>query len=166
MNQIKFLDYKATPGEKHLGIATILINNVIYFRFKISVGKNGGYFGNPASYKHTDQYGVESYIPAFGCESNMLNEEVQLCLKTNVNRILSSGQQSASVFSSQQNSPQPQVHAPQAQAYQQSFAMPPAANPGYQPQPMAQPAQQFPQTANPQVQAVMNQAIDGDEIPF
>ena len=143
MNTVEFKEYRPTPGEKHLGIATILINNLIYLRYKITTGKNGGYFPNPPSYKVTE-YGAESYISAFVIESNMLKEQVDACLKTNVNRILANGQHSDSVFS-------PQPSFPQQTAYAQQ---------------MAKPAQQFPHAANTQAQIFSNQSIGGEEIPF
>lgn len=87
MNTVEFVKYKPTPGEKYLGIITIMINNLIFLRYKIAVGKQGGFFPNPANYKISEG-GQDSYISAFGIESNMLNEEVQSCIKSNINRIL------------------------------------------------------------------------------
>jgi hypothetical protein len=87
MNSVKFYEYKATPNEKHLGIITILVNDIIFLRYKVMAGKTGGHFPNPPSYKITEN-GVDTYIPAFIIESNMLKEEVDACIKSNVKRIL------------------------------------------------------------------------------
>jgi hypothetical protein len=91
MNDVKFTDYKATPGEKHLGIATVLINNIIFLRYKIMTGKQGGHYPNIASYKITE-YGTDSYMPAWIIESNMLKEKVHETILSNVHRILSQPQ--------------------------------------------------------------------------
>ena len=159
MNHVKFIEYKQTPGEKHLGIATVLINDIIFIRYKINPGKNGGYFPNPPSYK-TIEYGTEIFIPAFVIESNMLKEQVDSCIKSNVNRIMQGGQQSASAFA--QPTQQAQVHYPQANQ-QLSSGGSPGANGAQQ---MAFPAQSSYAGNNAQVQALLNKGIDGDEIPF
>ena len=150
MKDVKFCDFKPTPNEKHVGIATVLIDNIIFLRYKITSGKNGGYFPNAPSYKIVE-YGQDSYIPGFLIESNMLKEQVESIIRSNVNRIMSSGQQN-SIF----------------------------AAPGYTGSQMAQPAQQMPQAnyepvqqeiplnpyVQPSVAAVLNSPIDSDEIPF
>lgn len=87
MNNVKFIDYKPTPGEKHLGIATVLINDIVYLRYKIVTGKNGGFFPNAASYRFSE-FGVETYLPAFVIESNFLKEQVEQAIRTGVNRIM------------------------------------------------------------------------------
>ncbi len=98
MNDVKFIEYKATPGEKHLGIVTILVNNLIYIRYKMTAGKNGGSFPNPPSYKVSD-HGVDSYIPAIVVESNMLNEQIKECIKSNMARMQSSAPTSTPEYS-------------------------------------------------------------------
>jgi hypothetical protein len=85
MNEVKFCEYKVTPGEKHLGIATILVNNIIYIRYKMMAGKNGGTYPNSPSYKVSEN-GVDTYIPAIVIESNMLNEQIKECIKSNMSR--------------------------------------------------------------------------------
>ena len=86
MNDVKFVKYQETPNEKHFGIMTVMVNNLIYLRYKISPGKTGGQYANPASYKIVED-GADKYLPCFGFESNMLNEEVQGCIRSNLNRI-------------------------------------------------------------------------------
>ena len=100
MNEVKFISYKATPADKHLGIATISVfGGKIYLRYKISNGKNGGTFPNVASYKVD-----EAYLPAFVIESSMMKEEIESCIKNNLNKFLTqsaqSVQESGNVFRS------------------------------------------------------------------
>ncbi len=85
MNEVKFIEYKITPGEKHLGIVTILINNIIYLRYKMMAGKSGGTYPNAPSYKVSEN-GTDSYIPAIVVESNMLNEQIKECIKRNISQ--------------------------------------------------------------------------------
>ena len=98
MNEIKFIEFKPTPNEKHIGIATVLYDSKIYLRYKISPGKSGGYYPNCASYKVTDDEGNEGYIPAFLIESNMLKEQIESCVKSNIKKFLNPG--SASIADS------------------------------------------------------------------
>lgn len=81
---IKFVEYKLTPGEKHLGIVTILFESKIFLRYRISEGKDGkGMFPSPASYKVTEG-GVDSYLPAFVIDSRMMHEEVMTVIKQGI----------------------------------------------------------------------------------
>ena len=87
MNEVKFIDYKPTPSEKYHGIMTVLVNGMIYLRYKIISGKNGGYYPNGSSYKVSEN-GADTYISSFLIESNMLKEQVESCLKVNINRVM------------------------------------------------------------------------------
>ncbi len=81
---IKFESYKLTPGEKHLGIVTILFDNKIYLRYRISEGKDGkGMFPSPASYKVTEG-GVDTYLPAFVIDSRMMHEQIMTVIKQGI----------------------------------------------------------------------------------
>ena len=81
---IKFIEYKLTPGEKHLGIVTILFDNKIFLRYRISEGKDGkGMFPSPASYKIAEG-GVDSYLPAFVIDSRMLHEQIMTIIKQGI----------------------------------------------------------------------------------
>jgi hypothetical protein len=81
---IKFIEYKLTPGEKHLGIVTILFDNKIFLRYRISEGKDGkGMFPSPASYRITEG-GVDSYLPAFVIDSRMLHEQIMTIIKQGI----------------------------------------------------------------------------------
>lgn len=81
---IKFIEYKLTPGEKHLGIVTILLDSKIFLRYRISEGKDGkGMFPSAASYKVTEG-GVDAYLPAFVIDSRMAHEQIMTVIKQGI----------------------------------------------------------------------------------
>ena len=85
---IEFVNYKATPGEKHHGIATVNFNNMILLRYKISPAKDGtGWFPNTASYK-VSEGGMESYLPSFLIDSRSVHEKVITCIRDGVTAAL------------------------------------------------------------------------------
>lgn len=99
--EITFIDYKKTPSEKYLGIATVNFNNLVYLRYKIVQGKDGnGYFVAPASYKIDDYY-----VPCFVVDSNMTKERINTVIRKGVDDFNNGTSQSVysnpSAFSSQ-----------------------------------------------------------------
>ena len=110
---LKFLRFDATPGEKHLGIATIRIEEGvrIILRFKVQPKEGGGYYYQPASHK-ISAHGKDSYYPAFSLDSTYEYDEMKEFLAVHVEPILQQ-QNGSSVFSQAQARP-PYV-APPAQ---------------------------------------------------
>lgn len=85
--EIKFIEFIETHGEKHLGIATISIENTIYMRYKVLANQKGGYFLAPPSYrikKQNDNNSEDSYIAAFVVDSNFLKEKIENLIRENV----------------------------------------------------------------------------------
>lgn len=76
MNDAKFVDYKETPGEKSLGIVTVMYTGTVQLRYKMNPGKNGGSYPNPPSFKIGEEY-VSAIIP----ESNIGAENIKECIK-------------------------------------------------------------------------------------
>lgn len=114
--ELKFLRYDATPGEKHLGVATIRIEEGIriILRFKVVPKEHGGYYYQPASHK-VSVATKDVYYPAFSLDSTYEYDEVKAFIAENVDRILS--QQNNSVFGSPapvQSPNQPYRIAPQS----------------------------------------------------
>lgn len=87
MDKFEFIGYKETPGEKHLGIATVKAYGKIILRFKVLTAKTGALFCAPSSYKIVD-YGEERYIPCFTVDSVSENDELVHMITSNVNRLL------------------------------------------------------------------------------
>jgi len=78
---IKFVDYKATPTEKHFGIATVDLGGVVLLRYKIAPGKDGtGFFPMAPSYKVSEN-GSDVYLPAFLVDSRSLHEKIMNCVR-------------------------------------------------------------------------------------
>lgn len=79
--KIKFVDFKETPNEKHIGIATVNFEDKIYLRFKVMPRKDGpGYYCVTSAFKISP----EEYIPSFVIDSNYLKEQIELEIKKNV----------------------------------------------------------------------------------
>jgi hypothetical protein len=86
MKNAEFLRYEPTPGERHLGIATIRLYSKIVLRYKIVPTKDGaGFFPAPASYKIPAINGEEErYISAFTLDSQCEKEELDSFIKAHV----------------------------------------------------------------------------------
>ena len=84
MGNFEFVRYEATPGEKHLGIATVKAYGRIVLRYKIVPNKDGsGFFPAAASYKLPSHGGEDAYISAFLLDSRSEEEEPSaLCYPT------------------------------------------------------------------------------------
>ena len=68
--EIKFESYVATPGEKHMGIATVFYGTML-LRFKIQPGKDGnGFYAQAASHKIVEN-GVDRYVESFMIDSRI-----------------------------------------------------------------------------------------------
>jgi hypothetical protein len=85
----QFLEYTATPSEKHLGIVTVKAYGKIILRFKIIPNKDGtGYFVGCASYKMPNAAGGDSYEEAFIIDSNYENKQVNTLIMSNVKQFM------------------------------------------------------------------------------
>lgn len=81
MIKIEFVDYVLTPGEKHLGVATINFNDQLYLRYKVQPGKDGkGHFFSPASHKMPG----DTYVPSFVIDSNFVKEKISTVIKNGI----------------------------------------------------------------------------------
>lgn len=82
----EFMDYVATPAEKHHGIVRIKAFGKIVLRYKIMPKKDGsGWFPICASYKIPGPEG-DSYVSAFVLDSNSDKEDVEALIRANVKR--------------------------------------------------------------------------------
>jgi hypothetical protein len=89
MNEFRFIKYEATPGEKHLGIATVKVYDKVILRYKIVPTKEGSsYFAAPPSYKITEN-GQERFISGFTVDSVSDNEDLSTFIKQNVFKLIS-----------------------------------------------------------------------------
>ena len=80
---IKFIDYVETPNEKHLGIASVEVDNIL-LRYKVSKNKEGnGFFISSPSDKIVRD-GEEKYIPAFYIDSRSQEEEIRETVRKHV----------------------------------------------------------------------------------
>ena len=102
---LKFLRFDATPGEKHLGIATVRIEEGvrIILRFKVQPKEGGGFYYQPASHK-ISAHGKDNYYPAFALDSSYEYDELKEFLAVHVEPILQQ-QNGQSVFSQAQHQP-------------------------------------------------------------
>ena len=88
MNQIEFIKYEATPGEKHMGIATIKMYGKIVLRYKLMPNKDGSnYFLGCASYKITSG-GEDSYLSAFVIDSRAEEEEINQVVRSHLKKFM------------------------------------------------------------------------------
>lgn len=121
---LKFLRFDATPGEKHLGIATLRIEEGvrIILRFKVQPKDGGGYYYQPASHK-ISSHGKDNYYPAFSLDSTYEYDELKEFLAVHVEPILAQ-QNGQSVFSPPpaQVARAPQQPNPNYQGYPQQQA--------------------------------------------
>lgn len=83
MDEVKFLKYQAVSDDKFVGIITISANKII-LKYKVAHGKNGGYYPNACSIKDGDVY-----QKAYMASDPMLQEDIDNCLKSNINRLFS-----------------------------------------------------------------------------
>ena len=86
MSDLQFMKYQTTPGEKHLGVATILYKGCIILRYKAIQTKDGqGIFFAPASLKVQDEITKEDkFVESFMIDSRFENEEIQNFVRSNV----------------------------------------------------------------------------------
>jgi hypothetical protein len=86
MDSMEFLKYEQTPGEKHLGVATIRLWKKIILRYKIVLNKDGsGFFPASASLKlaaTSDR--SETYCPSFMLDSSYEAQTVADFIKFHV----------------------------------------------------------------------------------
>ncbi len=86
MNKFEFISYQETPGEKHLGIATINVYGKIIVRVKIVPNKDGtGFFINCAKFKVGSDY-----LDSFLLESRSEDAEMERVIKEGVKKSMRS----------------------------------------------------------------------------
>ena len=77
---IKFVDFKSTPDEKHVGIVTINYDDKMLLRYKVMKrNDNGNLFFKPAAYKIG-----EEYLDAFMFDSRILENEIDSCIRDGI----------------------------------------------------------------------------------
>lgn len=81
---VKFVEFIPTPNEKHVGIATISLDDKIFLRFKVKArdGKPG-YYAFPFSTKISSLEG-DTYVSAFTIDSNFMKEQIDKEISRNV----------------------------------------------------------------------------------
>lgn len=88
---MEFIKFERTPGEKHLGIATVKMYGKIMLRYKIIPSKDGASFfcAPPSATKMVGQDGKDYYPASFVIDSNSENETLQNFIKAHVSLLLS-----------------------------------------------------------------------------
>lgn len=86
---VKFLRFDLTPGEKHIGIATVRLEDGvrILLRFKIVPRTEGGYYFQPAAHK-ININGKDNYFASFQLDSSYESEELKSFLGSSIEKIL------------------------------------------------------------------------------
>ena len=148
MSSFQFLKYEPTPGEKHLGIATIKAYGKLILRYKIVPNKDGGgWFPCEASYKMPSVAGQDVYAKAFMLDSTSENEELKNFIHAHVKSYMQSQGQASAQPQYAAQPQQNQNYGQQQQQYQPAQGQPP----GWTPNTYLQPAQVQPQqVAQPQ----------------
>lgn len=104
MDKFQFVGFEPTPGEKHVGIATVRVYGqvVIVLRFKIVSRKDGtGHFPNAASYKMPNRMPGEEYEECFMLDSRSDHAEMTKFIMHHFHQW--QAQQQPSVFAAQQS---------------------------------------------------------------
>ena len=84
---IKFIEFKKVFGEKHLGIASVILDDKIMLRYRIVPGKDGkGFWCKPPSYKIGDVY-----VDAFEIDSNFVKSAIEATIRDHVHKELDDG---------------------------------------------------------------------------
>lgn len=104
MSQFEFIKYEPTPGEKHLGIATVkAFEGKITLRYKIVPNKDGsGFFPASASYKLPSNGGEDVYIGAFLLDSRSDEEEMNAIIRANVKNQMKGNVAQPSAFATEE----------------------------------------------------------------
>ena len=86
--EIVFDSYLACVGEKHLGIACIILDDKFKFRYKVMQGKDGkGLFFLAPTFKVG-----EEYIHGFSFDSTFLKDKIEAVIRENIKKHLGSVQ--------------------------------------------------------------------------
>jgi hypothetical protein len=87
----EFMGWNATPGEKHMGIATIRLERRFIIRFKVAPSSNGqGLWVTVASYKTgTKPDGKDAYESAFEFDSSYERKQAESFIESQVQAIIS-----------------------------------------------------------------------------
>ena len=84
---IKFIEFKKVFGEKHFGIASVILDDKIMLRYRIVPGKDGkGFYCKPASHKIG-----ENYVDSFEIDSNFLKNAIDSTIRDHVHKELDDG---------------------------------------------------------------------------
>ncbi len=108
MADFQFIEYVATPTEKHMGIAWVKFLGRITLGFKIIPGKDGkGYFVGCASYKMPSPGGGDKYDEAFLLESRSDSKMCDDLIMRHVHHAIdqSNKRSNPSVFDASQGNP-------------------------------------------------------------
>lgn len=85
--KIDFIDYKPVKEEKHLGIATVTVDDKFMFRYKVMPGKEGkGIYFLSSNYKICE----DTYVSSFEFDSNFLKIAIENVLRDNVKQYIGS----------------------------------------------------------------------------
>jgi hypothetical protein len=92
--KIEFVEFSKVYGEKHLGIATVNFDDLMYLRYKVQPGKDGkGYFFQCASYKVG-----EEYVPSFLINQRFHEAAVDKVLREGVKPFLGNESESQAMM--------------------------------------------------------------------
>lgn len=105
MQGLEFLSFVKTPGEKHIGIATIRLDRRFIFRFKIapSAHANSLWITKAAYKAGIRPDGKDNYEEAFEFDSSFEKKHIDAFVEDHVNAVLN------------QNQPKPQETFPDFQ---------------------------------------------------
>lgn len=95
MSSFQLLKFILTPGEKHVGIATVRAWGKIILRFKALPSDKGGYWYTCGSTKTGVVAGKDKYDNWHQLDSDYEKEELQEFLKINVDPLIAQSQGSA-----------------------------------------------------------------------
>lgn len=103
MNGLEFLNYTATPNEKHLGIVTIRIDKRFIVRMKLMQRDDGALFVVSGSFKVGKTGEKDTYVSSFSFDSNYEKDEAITFILKNVAQYFKPANESPSVFSQAPN---------------------------------------------------------------
>lgn len=83
---MEFIKYESTPGEKHLGIASVKLYGKIILRYKIVPTKDGAsFFAAPSAFKMS---ATDTYQASVLIDSHSENEMLMNFIKENVKKAM------------------------------------------------------------------------------
>jgi hypothetical protein len=86
--KIEFLDYTPTPTEKHLGIASVMIDDIIVLKYKIVPGKQDkGFYIQTSSLKTSETDYTPSFIVDSRKDEESIKETIRIEIKACMDRL-------------------------------------------------------------------------------